>query len=74
LEEHETIGVRPEALIEWAEAGNCLEQPWVRWFAIMLPLPAVAAVTVWITTSSAIPTGLVFVSERSACYIGYALS
>jgi len=42
------IGLRPDALLEWAEAPNRLERAWIAPAAIALPRFAVAATAAWV--------------------------
>jgi hypothetical protein len=41
------VGVRPEALTEWAESPNQLTRSWIRWLSLFLATAAIAAAIVW---------------------------
>ena len=43
----ETVGIHPEALLQWAEAPPQLRQTWVRIAAPILALAAIATAVVW---------------------------
>lgn len=45
--ENANTGVRPQALLEWAEAPNALENGWIRAASWTLPLLAVGTLLVW---------------------------
>jgi hypothetical protein len=68
LGEPATIGVRPDALLEWAEAPNRLERVWIAPAALVLPALAVAAATVWILSGPATPLVVVLVIEAAVLY------
>lgn len=68
LGEPATVGVRPAALLEWAEAPNRLDRAWITSAAVVLPALAVAAGTVWALTGLVAPLVLVLVIEVTVLY------
>ncbi|HEV7716114.1 MAG TPA: hypothetical protein VGO53_10995, partial [Steroidobacteraceae bacterium] len=47
LAEHSRVGVHPDALLEWAEDPNRLDERWIRVLAVVLPALAIATAVVW---------------------------
>jgi hypothetical protein len=47
LGEDASVGVYPEALLQWAEAPNQMKPEWIRWLAPILGIAAVAGAVVW---------------------------
>ena len=68
LGEPAMIGLRPDALLEWAEAPNRLERAWIAPAAIALPAFAVAATAAWVVTGFVAPLGVVLVLEIAVLY------
>ena len=60
------VGVRPEALLAWAEAPDVLRQAWWPWLAGGMAAAAVAAVVVWFARGTIVPLFLVLVIEAAA--------
>jgi hypothetical protein len=59
-------GVRPEALLAWAEAPDVLRQAWWPWLAGLLAAAAVASVVVWFVRGTVVPLFFVLVTEAAA--------
>ncbi len=60
------VGVRPEALLAWAEAPDVLRQAWWPWLAGGMAAAAAAAVVVWFARGTIVPLFLVLVIEAAA--------
>ena len=58
LGEDASVGVHPEALLQWAEAPNQMRPEWVRWLAAILCVSAVAGAVIWGMTGIAHATNL----------------
>jgi hypothetical protein len=68
LGEHGGIGVRPQALLSWAESPNVLEGAWIGAVAILLPALCLAAAVTWIATGIATPFAVVLLAELALLY------
>ena len=55
--------VHAEALVEWAESPNLLEQGWVRWVALLLAVVAVGTAVFWGVTGEKVPFFVVVLIE-----------
>ena len=40
-------GVHPEALTQWAESSNRLQQNWLRWVSLLLAIAALISIALW---------------------------
>lgn len=56
-------GVRPQRLATWAQTPNELQRVWIKAAAWVLPLAAIASVTLWAMTSIMGPVLLVLATE-----------
>jgi hypothetical protein len=68
LGDEPAAGVHPEALLQWAQAPNRLQQRWIRWLAPILALSAVALAVVWQITGLASPLLVVLAIEGGVTY------
>lgn len=68
LGEDTTVGVRPEALLAWAEAPNELPVRWLLWVAILLPALAIAAAVLWSIKGFMAPFILIVLLEAAVAY------
>ena len=68
LGEHAKVGVRPEALLAWAETPNTLTGARALWAAVLLPGLAIATALVWQVWGIASPFLLVLTLEAAATY------
>src|SRR5262249_25829082 len=68
LGEDAGVGVHPEALVRWAEAPNQLQQPWLRWLAIVLAVCAVATTVLWAYRGIVAPLISVLMAEAILRY------
>jgi hypothetical protein len=57
------VGIRPQALTQWAEAPNQLKHAWLRWLSLFLALSAVATAIVWAELGTKLPFFVVLFSE-----------
>ncbi len=62
------VGVRPEALLKWAESPNQMKPLWIRWLAPVLAALAVLGAVVWAVWGSAALLVLVVVIEAIFTY------
>jgi hypothetical protein len=60
---HANVGVRPDALMAWAETPNAITRPAARWAAWLLPVLAACSVVVWQVWGTVTPLLLVLVIE-----------
>jgi hypothetical protein len=65
LGEEAGAGVRPEALLQWAEAPAEIDKPWLRWLAPLLMILAVGAMVVWAEWGTFLPLVAVIAVEAS---------
>ena len=56
-------GLRPDALLAWANSPNRLEQRWIAWAIAGLAIAFVAAAVAWYATGLLAPVLLVLVLE-----------
>ncbi len=68
LGEDGQVGVRPDALLAWAQAPNELPHGWLLWVAFLLPALAIAAAVVWSIYGFMAPFILVVLVEASVAY------
>jgi hypothetical protein len=68
LGENLHAGVHPEALLEWAETPNLLQQPWIRSACAILPLLAVAGGIFWALSGIGWPFLLALLLEAAALF------
>ncbi len=68
LGEDASVGVHPEALLQWAEAPNQMRPEWVRWLAAILCVSAVAGAVIWGMTGIATPLILIVLIEAILTY------
>ena len=68
LGEDSKVGVRPDALLTWAEAPNGLPHGWLLWVALLLPVLAGAAALAWSIRGFAAPFLLVVLAEAGVAY------
>jgi MutS domain V len=68
LGEDSAVGVRPEALLAWAEAPNELPAHWLSWVAFLLPALAIAAAVVWSITGFMAPFLFIVLLEAAVGY------
>lgn len=68
LGEDADVGVRPEALLAWAQAPNELPHRWLLWVACLLPAVAVVAAGVWSIYGFMTPFVLVVLAEALVVY------
>jgi hypothetical protein len=68
LGDHANVGVRPEALLSWAETPNQLTGKMILATAIALPALALAGVAIWSILGLATPLLLVLVIEAFVLY------
>lgn len=68
LGEDAAAGVHPEALLQWAEAPEEMEQRWLRWLAPLLMVLAVGAAVVWGVWGMFLPLVAVAAVEGSLMY------
>jgi MutS-like protein len=68
LGENSRVGVRPEALLTWAEAPNQLTQQWLRWLAPLLAIAAMGCAVVWAWWGVATPFVVVVAIEWTITY------
>lgn len=68
LGEDASVGVHPEALLQWAEAPNQMRPEWLQWFAVMLGVSAVAGAVIWGMTGIVTPLILIVLIEAILNY------
>jgi MutS domain V len=68
LGEDAEVGVRPEALVAWAEAPNELPDRWLLWVAFALPVLAIAAAVLWSVKGLMTPFVLIVLLEAGVAY------
>jgi len=68
LGEDASVGVHPEALLQWAEAPNQMRPEWLQWFAVMLGVSAVAGAVIWGMTGIVTPLILIVLIEAILKY------
>jgi hypothetical protein len=68
LGEDAAVGVRPEALLAWAEAPNELPARWLLWVAILLPVLGIAAAVVWGIKGFMTPFIFIVLLEAAVAY------
>jgi MutS domain V len=57
------VGIHPEALVQWAEAPNQLDQSWFRWLSLLLAIAAVAAAIFWAESGTKAPFFAIVIVE-----------
>jgi hypothetical protein len=70
LGEDASVGVYPEALLDWAEAPNHLNPAWLQWWAPILAIAAVVGAVGWGYSGFATPFLLIVLIEA---IVGYRL-
>jgi len=68
LGEHSNVGVKPEALLAWAETPNSLSSAAAYWAALLLPVLAVAGALVWQFWTIRAPFLLIVAVEAAVLY------
>lgn len=68
LGEDDSVGVRPDLFLTWAESPNELQRAWIKAAALVLPLAAIATVILWSVTSIGWPFYLVLLTEIAILY------
>jgi hypothetical protein len=68
LGEDASVGVHPEALLRWAEASNQMRPEWLRWFAVILGVSAIAGAVIWGMMGIAAPLILIVLIEAILTY------
>jgi hypothetical protein len=68
LGETAEVGVRPEALLAWAQAPNQLPHSWLFWAGLLLPGLAIAAAVTWAVKGLMSPFVLVVLIEAGVAY------
>jgi hypothetical protein len=68
LGEDASVGVHPEALLQWAEAPNQMRPEWLRWFAVILAVSAVAGAVIWGVRGIVTPLVLIVLIEGILAY------
>jgi hypothetical protein len=62
------VGVRPEALLAWAQAPNELPHGWLLWAGLLLPALALAAAVIWGVLGFMTPFVLIVLIEAGVAY------
>jgi hypothetical protein len=62
------VGVRPDALTDWAEAANAFAAPWLRWLPPALAVLALATAVVWGVFGTVSPFLAVLLVEGALTY------
>ncbi len=62
------VGVRPEALLAWAQAPNQLPARWLLWVAFVLPALAIIAAVIWSVKGLMTPFILIVLIEAAIAY------
>jgi hypothetical protein len=70
LGEDASVGVFPEALLNWAEAPNRMKPEWLQWLAPMLGIAAITGAVIWWELGTATPFLLIILTEA---ILGYRL-
>ena len=68
LGEDARVGVRPEALLRWAEASNQMKPEWIQWLALLLGTSAVAGAVLWGYLGLATPFITIVLIEATLTY------
>ncbi len=68
LGEDATVGVRPDALLNWAESPNRLPHAWLFWVALLLPALAIAAAVEWSVRGFMAPFLVIVIAEVGVVY------
>jgi hypothetical protein len=68
LGEDASVGVRPEALLRWAEASNQMKPEWIQWLALLLGISAVAGAVLWGYLGLATPFITIVLIEATLTY------
>ena len=68
LGEDASVGVHPEALLRWAEAANQMRPEWLRWFAVILGVSAIAGAVIWGMMGIVTPLILIVLIEAILTY------
>ena len=63
-----SVGVRPEALLHWAEAQSRMKPEWIRWLSLILCILAISGVMVWWYWGIATPLILIVMVEAILRY------
>jgi hypothetical protein len=68
LGETAEVGVRPEALLAWAQAPNRLPHRWLLWVGCLLPALAILAAVIWSLKGLMAPFILILLIEAGVTY------
>ena len=68
LGEDASVGVHPEALVQWAESPNQMKPGWIRWLSVSLGILAISGVVVWAYFGIATPLILIVFIETIVSY------
>jgi len=68
LGEDASVGVFPEALLDWAEAPKQMEPEWIRWLAAILSVSAVGGAALWWILGTATPLITIILIEALLAY------
>jgi hypothetical protein len=63
------VGVRPEALLAWAQAPSQLPHRWLLWVGFVLPALAISAAVIWSVKGLMTPFILILLIEAAVIYI-----
>jgi hypothetical protein len=66
--EDASVGVYPEELLHWSEAPNQIKPGWIRWWAAVLAISAVACAVLWGVVGTATPLILIVLIEGILTY------
>jgi hypothetical protein len=68
LGEDASVGVFPEALLDWAEAPKQMKPEWIRWLAAILSVSAVGGAALWWILGTATPLITIVLIEALLAY------
>jgi hypothetical protein len=63
-----SVGVRPEALLHWAEVQNRMKPEWIRWLSLIFCILAISGVVLWWNWGIATPLILIVMVEAILRY------